>query len=135
MSSPQDFVDRYEEKQIQQSLLLGRMEKAVLEGAGRDAPTEENSAGGKQSAIPYRFDLIDGSALAAMANVLHEGAIKYGENNWRLIPVQDHLNHLLMHTFAYLSGDTQDDHLSHILCRATFALGVELETMRSNSSG
>lgn len=100
---------------------------SLLTGAGPDTPIETNSNGGSQSAIPYRFDLIDAQALAAMAKVLKEGADKYGENNWRQIPVGDHLNHLLLHVFAYLAGDTQDDHLSHALCRATFALGVKLE--------
>ena len=92
-----------------------------------DAPIITNSNGGSQSKIDVRFDLIDGKALFEMAKVLHEGAEKYGENNWRVIPVFDHLNHLLMHTFAYLAGDVTDDHLSHILCRATFALGVTLQ--------
>jgi hypothetical protein len=88
--------------------------------------TITNELGGSQSDIPVRFDLIDGKALFEMAKVLDSGARKYGEENWRLIPVNDHLNHLLMHTYAYLSGDKTDDHLSHILCRATFALGVSL---------
>jgi hypothetical protein len=61
-----------------------------------------------------------------MAEVLDHGAKKYGANNWRLIPVEDHLNHLLMHVYAFLAGDRSDDHLSHALCRATFALGVAL---------
>lgn len=95
--------------------------------ASPDTETEENEHGGRQSKIPVRFDLIDAKALFEMAKVLHEGAEKYGVDNWRLIPVEDHLNHLLMHTFAFLSGDETDDHLSHILCRATFALGVKLQ--------
>ncbi len=92
-----------------------------------DAPTTTNEKGGSQSLIEVRFDLIDGPALFEMAKVLHHGAVKYGEGNWRKIPVNDHLNHLLMHTYAYLSGDTTDEHLSHILCRATFAQGVWLQ--------
>lgn len=95
--------------------------------AGPNATTTTNESGGKQSHVPARFDLIDGKALFAMAAVLHEGALKYGEDNWRLIPLHDHLNHLLMHTYAYLSGDRSDDHLSHILCRATFAQAVALQ--------
>ena len=91
-----------------------------------DAATTVNDKGGAQSHVPARFDLIDGPALFEMAKVLHTGAEKYGEGNWKLIDVNDHLNHLLMHTYAYLSGDNTDDHLSHILCRATFALGVKL---------
>lgn len=92
-----------------------------------EAPTTTNESGGSQSDIPVRFDLIDAKALFEMAKVLDHGAKKYGEDNWRLIPVKDHLNHLLMHTYAYLAGDITDEHLSHILCRATFALGVSLQ--------
>jgi hypothetical protein len=95
--------------------------------ASPDSPTITNEEGGHQSYIPTRFDLIDAKAMFAMAGVLHEGAEKYGEDNWRKIDIKDHLNHLLMHTFAYLAGDESDDHLSHILCRATFALGVQLQ--------
>lgn len=91
-----------------------------------DAPVTVNEEGGAQSDVPVRFDLIDAKAMFEMAKVLDHGAKKYGADNWRRIPVQDHLNHLLMHTYAYLAGDESDDHLSHILCRATFALGVKL---------
>jgi hypothetical protein len=92
-----------------------------------DAPTTTNPQGGSQSLIPVRFDLIDARAMFEMAKVLHTGAVKYGEDNWRLITVEEHLNHGLMHTFAYLAGDRTDEHLSHLLCRSTFALGVALQ--------
>ena len=88
--------------------------------------THTNSKGGSQSHIPVRFDLVDGKAMFAMASVLHEGAEKYGANNWRLIDIEDHLNHLIMHAYAYLSGDRTDAHLSHIMCRSMFAQAVEL---------
>lgn len=96
--------------------------------ASPDAPTITNDQGGSQSFIPVRFDLIDAGAMFEMAKVLHHGAEKYGEDNWRLISVKEHINHLLMHVFAYLKGDKSDEHLSHILCRATFAQGVALQT-------
>lgn len=102
--------------------------------ASPDAPTVVNTKGGAQSDIPARFDLIDGPALFEMAKVLDHGAKKYGENNWRKIDVDDHLNHLIMHTYAYLAGDRTDDHLSHILCRAMFALGVALEESEDDMS-
>jgi hypothetical protein len=97
-----------------------------------DAPVHTNDKGGSQSDIPVRFDLIDANAMFEMAKVLDHGAKKYGANNWLKIDVNDHLNHLLMHTFAYLAGDTTDDHLSHILCRATFALGVSLQEIKDD---
>lgn len=102
------------------------MKNRIENTASPDAETETNERGGSQSKIPVRFDLIDAKAIFEMASVLHEGAEKYGEGNWRLIPVEDHLNHLIMHAYAYLAGDRTDDHLSHIMCRATFAQGVAI---------
>ncbi len=92
-----------------------------------DVERHTNEKGGSQSYIPVRFDLVDGKAMFAMCAVLHEGAEKYGANNWRLIDVEDHLNHLIMHAYAWLAGDRTDEHLSHIMCRAMFAQGVDLK--------
>jgi hypothetical protein len=100
--------------------------EGVIAGMGTNTPVVTNDQGGSQSYIPYRFDLFDGQAMFAMARVLHTGAVKYGENNWRKIGIEDHLNHLIAHAYAYLSGDQSDDHLSHVMCRAMFAQGVEI---------
>lgn len=91
-----------------------------------DTPTITNEKGASQSKVDVRFDLIDGPALFQMAAVLHTGAEKYGVNNWRGIEVDDHLNHLIIHAYAYLSGDRTDDHLSHIMCRSMFAQAVAI---------
>lgn len=99
----------------------------ISEIVSPDAETATNERGGMQSHVPVRFDLIDGKAMFAMAAVLHEGAEKYAPGNWRLIGTRDHLNHALMHIYAYLSGDRTDEHLSHALCRITFANAVELD--------
>lgn len=129
----QDFGNRYEtppltdeEKEIHEK--LGKaIASQISDIVSPDAETTTNDRGGMQSHVPVRFDLIDGKAMFAMAAVLHEGAEKYAPGNWRLIPTRDHLNHALMHIFAYLSGDRTDDHLSHALCRITFANAVELD--------
>jgi hypothetical protein len=105
--------------------------KAVVEGVGKDAPTVTNERGGKQSKVLYRFDLLDPRAMFEMTKVLAEGAEKYGEDNWRNIDVRDHLNHLLVHTYAYLAGDKSDEHLSHIMCRAMFAQAVAIQEEES----
>lgn len=110
--------------QFDEEIYTGR---PISEVVSPDAPTITNEKGGSQSDVNVRFDLIDAKALFRMAGVLDHGAKKYGANNWRHIPVEDHLNHLLMHVYAYLAGDETDDHLSHALCRATFALGVRLD--------
>lgn len=99
----------------------------VVDGVGPDAPIVYNEQGGGQSDSPYRLDLVDPKALLDISKVLKEGADKYGENNWKKISINDHLNHLLVHVYAYLAGDESDKHLAHAACRAIFALGVELE--------
>ena len=100
----------------------------MIKGVGKDAPTVTNEKGGKQSRVLYRFDLCDPKAMFEMTKVLKEGFDKYGDDeNWRKIPVNEHLNHLLIHVYAYLSGDESDEHLSHAMCRAMFAQAVEIE--------
>lgn len=99
----------------------------MIKGVGPDAETVVNEKGGKQSKVEYRFDLVDPQAMFAMCKVLKEGFDKYGsDENWRKIPVRDHLNHLIIHAYAALAGDTSDEHLSHIMCRAMFACAVDI---------
>lgn len=94
---------------------------------GKDAKIVTNKKGGSQSDAPFRFDLIDSRAMFALAQILDHGAKKYGENNWRKIDCEDHLNRSLIHAYAWLAGDKQDDHLEHFFCRAMMALAKKLE--------
>lgn len=87
-----------------------------------DAPTTINSKGGKQSDTGVRMDLIPPKALFRVASILKYGAEKYGEKNWHKIETESHLNHALVHLYAFLAGDTQDDHLGHACCRLQMAL-------------
>lgn len=97
----------------------------TIAGVGPDAPTEIKPNGAKQSDSPYRLDLIPPKALLNTAAILKQGAVKYGENNWRGLSVEDNLNHALVHIYAYLASDRQDDHLGHALCRMMFAKELE----------
>ena len=63
-------------------------------------------------------------ALIEVSRVLEYGARRYSRNNWRLIPFEDHLNHALIHLYAYKLGDTQDDHLEHALTRVMMAVAT-----------
>lgn len=99
--------------------------RATIDGVGADAPTVVNEAGAKQSSTLYRMDLLPPAATLAVAAVLKHGADKYGADNWRGIPVEDHLNHALIHAYAFLAGDEQDDHLEHFACRALMALEIK----------
>lgn len=94
----------------------------IVRGVGKDAPTKVAENGANQSDTPYRCDLLPPLALLSIAAVLKGGADKYGANNWRKIPLIEHLNHAQTHLLALLAGDTSDDHVSHAATRLLFAL-------------
>jgi Domain of unknown function (DUF5664) len=100
----------------------------MLKNTGPDAPVVVNEQGGKQSAVAYRVDLMPPQATLHVSEVLKHGADKYGANNWHAISVAEHLNHMLIHCFAYLAGDKHDDHLGHMACRAMMALEIHHRT-------
>lgn len=104
------------------------MAENYIFGVGPATPVVENENGGKQSDTPYGFHLIPTSAIFDAARVLKSGADKYGETfynrNYTKIDEVDHLNHALQHIYAFLAGDTQDDHLGHALVRMMFAYDV-----------
>lgn len=104
-----------------------------LAGVGPDAEVVYNKHGAGQSSTPYRADLFPGDAFLAVSRVLAEGSQKYGDNNWRRIALADHLNHALVHIFAFLEGDDQDEHLEHAACRLTMALSTHLRESREKS--
>lgn len=97
----------------------------TIAGVGPESPQIVNAAGGKQSAVPYRCDLLPARAVLAVAAVLKAGADKYGTDNWRKIGRADHLNHALTHLLAMQAGDTSDLHLEHAACRLLMALEAE----------
>lgn len=89
-----------------------------MKGISPDAELVTNERGGKQSKTEYGFHLIDPDAILALAEVLQYGASRYERDNWRKIPSEEHYNHMMIHYYAWLTGDKQDDHLGHFLCRA-----------------
>lgn len=88
--------------------------------------TTTNKDGGKQSTILCRFDLIPAEALFDIAFILATGAEKYGEDNWKLIPLKEHVNHALQHLYAFLAGDESENHLANAACRMLFALWLKI---------
>lgn len=94
-------------------------------GVEPDAPVTTNENGGMQSDTPYAFHMLPTSALFAAADVCAYGAKKYGETfndrNYTKISTVEHINHAIQHLYAYLAGDTSDDHLGHAIVRTMFA--------------
>lgn len=76
--------------------------------------THETGAKRSPDADHLRFDLITPIGLRRLAETYHEGALKYGENNWQKgFKVSGLLNHTLNHIFLFLNGDESEDHLAH----------------------
>ena len=90
----------------------------IIKGCAPDAEIVVNEKGGQQSKTEYGFHLIDADAILALAQVLQYGASRYARDNWRKIPSEEHFNHMMIHYYAWLKGDTQDNHLDHFMCRA-----------------
>ena len=86
-----------------------------------------NADGGKQSYVKPRFELIPPVVLRQIAITLSEGADKYGEDNWKLISISDHINHALNHINLYYLDDKSEDHLNHAACRLLFAYYQHLQ--------
>jgi dATP/dGTP diphosphohydrolase, N-terminal len=61
-----------------------------------------------------RFDLIPQAGVRRLAETCAEGAQKYGERNWEQgFPASSLANHALRHINLWLSGNAEEDHLSH----------------------
>jgi len=62
-----------------------------------------------------RYDLLlETKGARRLAETYGEGAVKYGDNNWKSgIPNSNLFNHLLAHIYAYMNGDRAEDHLAH----------------------
>jgi hypothetical protein len=96
----------------------------TIDSVSPDAETVVNDNGGLQAKCEFDLTLVPPLVLLDVAKVLSEGKNKYGLYNYRKIPINDHMNHALIHIFAHLSGDRQEGeigHLTHALCRLFFA--------------
>ena len=91
-------------------------------------PVVTNEHGGKQSDSPYCWTDLDPTAMLEIAKRSGGGRKKYGEGNWLKIDWKEHLNHALTHIYAWLAGDTQDNHPSAAAWRVIAALGVYLKS-------
>lgn len=100
-----------------------------MEHLGNDAPPSVNENGGKQHKRPYRMQAIPPKAIMEVGKVRYIGftELGYDDLNYKLIPLEDHIGRALTHLYAYLAGDTSNDHLSHAACRVLFALEMDIE--------
>ena len=91
------MVGKHDDYQIKDS---GKRELFET-GAQRD--TRENKG---------RFDLLPPRAITALAIHFEKGAKKYQPRNWEKgIPLSRFLDSALRHTFKFLQGETDENHL------------------------
>lgn len=96
-----------------------------------DEAIEENDEGGRNSVIRGRYDLLPPLAIETLAKVMEEGAIKYAPNNWKKVPLADHLNHSIRHIIMFLQTGTEE-HLTHAFCRLAMTVSQYYEVPHDN---
>jgi hypothetical protein len=74
-----------------------------------------------------RFDLLPFYAIQRLARVYENGAVKYGDNNWRLgQPCSRYLDSAMRHLFKAGSGWKDEDHFA----QAMWNIAAIIETQK-----
>jgi len=75
--------------------------------------------------IPFAYHLLPTDGLAKVAAIMRKGEISgRPSDGWRVVPVEEQINHAISHLTAYLAG-RGSDHLAHAGCRVLMALDLE----------
>src|SRR2546427_12296808 len=83
------------------------------------------TGGAQRTDRKSRFDLIPFEFLESVANVLTEGAARYGPFNWkrgRKDFFLDAWNHAFVHLQKFKEGDWSEHHLGHLACNVAFLI-------------
>jgi dATP/dGTP diphosphohydrolase len=83
------------------------------------------NAGARRTDRKPRFDLIPFEFLESVAEVLTEGAVRYGAYNWKRWQkgfFLDAWNHAFVHLQKFKEGDTSEDHMGHLACNVAFLI-------------
>jgi len=91
----------------------------ILDGA-EDKRTDPKHGCGY---IPFAYHLIPLEGLAKVASVMKAGEDR--GDNWRKMPIEEHLNHAISHIVGYLKGRHADHHLANACCRVLMALDLD----------
>jgi len=96
-----------------------------LKGVTRKPRIKTYPNGGMETIPIARFDLMPADVMIRVGKLFRDKSRKYLKNNWRLVPQRAHINHAMAHMWAYIGGDTSDDHLAHANSRLMMAMATE----------
>jgi hypothetical protein len=101
----------------------------------KDSGQRENFLTGSKRDIRTgkgRFDLLPFYAIFRLSRIYEEGAVKYGENNWRLgQPCSRYLDSAIRHLLKAASGWQDEDHFA----QAMWNIAAILETQKMIEDG
>lgn len=73
-----------------------------------------------------RYDLLSPIATRRIADIMERGAKKYSDRNWEKgMPLCRYIDSALRHTFQYLEGRTDEDHLGQAAWNLLAAIHTE----------
>jgi len=76
--------------------------------------------------IPFAYHLVPPRGFAKVAAVMRCGERKgRSPNEWRQVPIAEHINHAISHLQAYLAGRSGHSHLANAGCRVLMALDLD----------
>ena len=63
-----------------------------------------------------RFDLLPCHAVTRLAQLFENGAVKYGDDNWRKgMPLNRYLDSALRHLIKFMDGQRDEDHATAVI--------------------
>lgn len=93
----------------------------------KDGDTITNERGGRQSYMRAAFHLLPPFGMRLVAQCLGVNSGKYGVDNWKNIPANEHIGHAQNHINEFMLGDRSEDHLVHAATRLLFAIELAVE--------
>lgn len=112
--------------------MYSKEELAAFEAAKNERLGLAKKEGVKFDSGKLRMDLLPPDALEALARILTDGAVKYGEYNWsKGMKWSRPYAALLRHLMAFWSGQDTDPesghpHLWHVLTNAVFLTSYQI---------
>jgi len=97
----------------------------------------QRAEGRKNDQQKARVDLLSGPFLLSLGRIMGHGAVKYGEQNWRLVARIRYIAAMGRHLFQYMGGESLDNDSgeSHLTCLAANAMILwEKDRLEDSSS-